>query len=104
MILPWLRVGAVANLVVLAFTLLFLLYADHRPARALGLQFNPRDPLDLLIVGLQEDVLFHAHLTLNLLPLGPVVVLVVTTLVFGTPSLAFRPNRNRVLCCSQLAA
>jgi membrane protease YdiL (CAAX protease family) len=122
-------VGVAANLLVLAFTLLFLVSVDHRPVLALGLQFGTRDLLYtvvallgtaltavaylwllkrrgvrevrprrfgggaeakrfvatsfvLFVVALQEEVLFRGYVTLNLLALGPAVVLAVTTLLF----------------------
>ncbi|MEJ2187011.1 MAG: type II CAAX endopeptidase family protein [Gemmatimonadota bacterium] len=122
-------VGATANLLVLAVTLLFLMFVDHRGVRALGLQFGTRDlvfsvvallvtasaavaflwllkrwgvrevrprrydggaeakrfaltAVVLLVVALQEEVLFRGYVTLNLLALGPGVVLVVTTVLF----------------------
>jgi membrane protease YdiL (CAAX protease family) len=37
----------------------------------------------LLIVALQEEVLFRGYITLNLLPLGPVVVIIVSTILFS---------------------
>lgn len=122
-------VGSVANLAVLAVTLLFLVYVDGRSLSALGLGLGVGDVLFivtaivgtgivaaaflrvlartglrtvrrrslsggaeakrlatssavLFLVAVQEEVLFRGYVTLNLLPLGPQAILVVTTVLF----------------------
>ncbi|MEZ4863703.1 MAG: CPBP family intramembrane glutamic endopeptidase [Caldilineaceae bacterium] len=126
-----LLIGAVTNLLVLAITLLLLLFWDRRPLQSLGLAFSSQD-LDftligaalifvlatafvglvnqsdrfqvqfhkslqdsyeianlvgtlvvLLIVALQEEVLYRGYITLNLLPYGPTVVIIASTLIFA---------------------
>ncbi len=124
-------VGAVANLCVLASTLLLLDFLDQRPIGSLGLAFFNRDalfatvgailifalaagfvgllghrdgfrvdwhvPMDgpsdmlgflgavmtLLIVAVQEEVLYRGYVTLNLLAFGPVFVVVASTVIFA---------------------
>lgn len=123
-----LAVGAVANLVVLGATLLFLVAVDDRPIAALGLGFGTRDlaftatalvltacsaaaflatlraaagvsvrlsglprggagklassSAVLLIVALQEEVLYRGYVTVNLIVYGAAPVLVAGTLIF----------------------
>jgi membrane protease YdiL (CAAX protease family) len=124
-------VGTVANLSVLAVTLLFLKFIDGRQIAALGFMFSVKEmafstvgtvmtftlailfigllgyssrfrvrlqkPLKnhaqltglggslfvLLVVAIQEEVLFRGYITLNLLLYGPVVVIIVSTILFS---------------------
>ena len=123
-------VGAIANLCVLATTLMLLRFLDGRPVSALGFSFSSQDliftivsiaaifalavafigflrrtgrcqvemhsPVKdmagtwamiagltvLLIVAIQEEVLFRGYITLNLLSYGPVVIIIVSTILF----------------------
>ena len=129
---PWiLAIGAIANLCVLAITLILLVFLDGQPVSSLGFSFSPKDltfvivtvtaistlavvfvsflrrtgqrqvethtPVKdvagtetmiatlavLLIVAIQEEVLFRGYITLNLISYGPVVVIIVSTILFA---------------------
>jgi len=124
---PVLIVGAVANLLVLAATLVFLVRVDGRPLSTLGLGLSVRDmsfggtavaalaasatalvmalrhfgllrvrvrrvrdrpgwllatAAVLVVVALQEEVLYRGYVTVNLIDRGWAVVLLVSTLLF----------------------
>ena len=123
-------VGGIANLLVLAATLVLLVFWVGRPVAALGLSFSaphasatlagvviivasavsfvawlgrtgrahvaPNRPVTdipgtisliagvvvLFIVALQEEVLYRGYVTLNLLNLGPLVIVLASTILF----------------------
>ncbi len=82
-----------AILVICGLALAFILYLNKTGKNQIGIQSPLKGSTGkwgglavwatLLVVALQEEVLFRGYLTLNLLNFGPLVIIAVTTLIFA---------------------